>query len=65
MTTSLWELQSSRDAEIEGCSQRWEKFVIPEMNMGAKSCCRVDGTATEAEKTEELYGCRTGQWGGH
>lgn len=40
-------------------------FVIPEMNMGAKSCCRVDGTATEAEKTEKLYGCRTGQWGGH
>lgn len=48
-----------RDEKLGG-----QVFVIPETNVGAKSCGRVDGTATEAEKTEELHGCGTGQWGG-
>lgn len=48
-----------RDGKFRG-----QVFVIPEMNMGAKSCGRVDGTAMETEKTKELHGCGTGQWGG-
>lgn len=48
-----------RDGKFRG-----QVFLSQEVNMGAKTCSRGDETATEAEKTEELHGCRTGHWGG-